>query len=673
MGWFSSRNESVKSKRGSSGEPPVKVAAFTSQGITEDALKQLAFDHAECRWAVAFVSPNVDFEQTMQKIRKAMPYAPTVVGVMTAGELSSCGNNLYHSADGSWDNIVIQTFSSDILEEVCIKTIPLHCEDIQSGNVNISRSERVMKFADEFKRLSVPFKVNYQDTLAITFFDGLTASENFFMQGLYESGLFPCFFVGGSAGGKLDFQKAQVFDGQKVAKNCAVVTFAKLKSDVRYGLLKTHNFEETHTSFVVIESDINTRQVHSVVREGSNELMSLVDALCQHFRCSKGELDSRLAGHSFAVKIGGELFVRSVAGIDAASGSVGFFCDMAFGEELFLVKAKDFAGTTRNHYQNFMRGKPGNPIAMIANDCILRRLNNAGALNGVSDFQNVPVAGFSTFGELLGVHMNQTLTAIFFFKVKEGESFSDDYADRFPVHYSHFREFFLMSRMKSLEHINTLQSKLVEYMDEYRPLMRSMLSSFNEVSEYAQSTGRVVDDIQHRFAEFARDIESQSSERHALHDKVENLKRNSEEVLSILNVISGIADQTNLLALNAAIEAARAGDAGRGFAVVADEVRQLSHNTQRSLDQTGDTVHAVTASIDSIRNTISNTEAAMSRIAESSVSLSGEMSELVSTSADASNKMSENLGYISSVTERMDLIDQEVEAIERLKKLDQDR
>jgi methyl-accepting chemotaxis protein len=215
--------------------------------------------------------------------------------------------------------------------------------------------------------------------------------------------------------------------------------------------------------------------------------------------------------------------------------------------------------------------------------------------------------------------------------------------------------------------INRLQADLINYLSEYRPLLEQVVISFNQITTYSQQTEAIISDVSGTFYDLKNDINAQEDGRKALSGNVAQLKNNSEQVLAILKVISGIADQTNLLALNAAIEAARAGEAGRGFAVVADEVRQLSKNTQDSLNKTGETISSVTKSTGSISQSIESIEQFMSRLTNNTAELTAQIQSLGDASNMASRDVSENIRAIQDMTARMSEIDKEVKVIESLK------
>jgi len=406
--------------------------------------------------AIAFVSPHLDFRAITAALQR-LGGVTSVLAVSTAGELCGSGaaDPLYKPTGDNWSTVVVQIFSPDLLAAVSIQTIPLHNDDIRQGAPSLSRDERVERIAQSLASAVPGFRLDARNSLALTFVDGLSACENYLMEAVYRTGKFPCLFVGGSAGGKLDFKNTYLFDGRQVVENHAVIAFVKLAPGKRYGVLKSQNFRKTGRSIIVVDADPDRRTVATALDPDRGEVIPVIDALTTIMGVPAAAVMESLTGYTFGIELDGELFVRSVATVDLETGLVTFYCDISQGDELLLLQATDFADQTRSDIESFLHGKPP-PLAALLNDCVLRRLNNEASLSDLGGLWKIPVAGFSTFGELLGININQTLTAVVFFDESDGD-FADDFVDLFPVHYARFCNYFTRCHLNRIEILNRLR------------------------------------------------------------------------------------------------------------------------------------------------------------------------------------------------------------------------
>jgi hypothetical protein len=632
----------------------VRTLRTRSAALSAEDLAGLQFAGKPPALVLGFVSPHLDFRSVAERVRRAIPAESRVILMTTAGELCSQGGRLYSPADGAWDDIVLQSFASDLLAAVDVRAVPLHCQDIRAGKPTLGQDQRVTAIAP-------PFVLDSRDTLALTFIDGLSASENYLMEAVYQSSRFPVLFLGGSAGGKLDFQHTWLYDGTRVLENHAVIAFLKLAPGKRYGVFKTQNFRRTGISFSVLDADPVRRTVSSVIDGASLAVQSFADALCGALKCRPAELSAKLARYTFAIELDGELFIRSVSGFEEATGKAHFYCDVSPGDQLHLVEGTDFVRQTETDFQSFLRGKP-KPLGGILNDCILRRLNNGASLGQVHVFDDVTVAGFSTFGELLGININQTLSAVFFFDNARG-----DFADRFPIHYARFKSYFTETRLTRLSLLNRIRQKLIHNLIVQVEATTALSGLMDKMTAYTDHVDGCMSAIRTGLHGHAATFQGQEKRKAEMEGEFARLGDVLQNVEGVLRVIDGIAGQTNLLALNATIEAARAGEAGKGFAVVAAEVRKLANDTKATLGNTQAAINDIHHSVGALGARITETGSTLDQIAGSNVSLLTNVDQVMRQVDEVKRNVAE---AIDSVQAQTGLLQQNRHYIDQLKILD---
>lgn len=198
----------------------------------------------------------------------------------------------------------------------------------------------------------------------------------------------------------------------------------------------------------------------------------------------------------------------------------------------------------------------------------------------------------------------------------------------------------LSSSSQRLAESNSEQASSIEETSSTLEECSSMIQQNNENTKQAAQLGAQTKASADRANEEMKNMMSSMNE----------IKKSSDQIAKIINVIDDIAFQTNILALNAAVEAARAGDAGMGFAVVAEEVRNLA---QRSAQAAKDTAAMIEANIDLSEKGVHASQivqGALSQIA----SETKKVTELMDEISAASQEQTQGISQINKAIAQME-------------------
>jgi methyl-accepting chemotaxis protein len=184
--------------------------------------------------------------------------------------------------------------------------------------------------------------------------------------------------------------------------------------------------------------------------------------------------------------------------------------------------------------------------------------------------------------------------------------------------------------------------------------------STHEMASAADNADNTTNEVRQLFQHAMTEAETMSEQAEDTAGIVRSLEEVAVRIVSVVDVIRGIAEQTNLLALNAAIEAARAGEQGRGFAVVADEVRSLAVKTQSSTAEINGMIEELQAGVDNAvkaieqgRNLASSNVKVTRRAGESMTTITAAVTQISAMAIQIATAIEEQSTAINDISEHM--------------------
>jgi methyl-accepting chemotaxis protein len=143
----------------------------------------------------------------------------------------------------------------------------------------------------------------------------------------------------------------------------------------------------------------------------------------------------------------------------------------------------------------------------------------------------------------------------------------------------------------------TAMTEISTTINELLVTSRQIMESAQRVAQIAERTAaaaragdETVDSAHESMAAIRRQVDS-------IVNHMLELGRKSQQIGSVVDIVSELAEQTNILSINATIEAAGAGESGRRFAAVAEEIRKLADRVAGSAKEIRELIENVRASV----------------------------------------------------------------------------
>lgn len=336
-----------------------------------------------------FMSPEADLALLAGEAARRLPTV-RLAGCTTAGEISGIGYE-----EGS---IVAVGF-------------PENCFAAETMVISDLARLDARHLADAFRQMRRELAAthgNLPEEMAVLLVDGLSVKEDELASAL-SLGMGAIPLVGGSAGDGTRFHETFVMHNGELLRNAAVLSAIRSHCPVR--VFNMNNLTPTGRRMVVTEADPHSRIVRRINAEPAGaEYARLLGK-------DPNRLDTfTFAAHPLAVRIGERHHVRAIQRM-LPSGDLVFFSAIDEGVVLTITEPSDLASHLASELQQLC--EPGEPAAILAFDCILRRIETQEkqmTAQVSALLRQHGVVGFSTYGEQIGpMHVNQTMTGIAFY------------------------------------------------------------------------------------------------------------------------------------------------------------------------------------------------------------------------------------------------------------------